>query len=76
MKKLILSVDDLRVESFHALPAVRRNGGTVNAHAATLYGLTCDSCPYNTDWVAYTCNGGQSCQGMCFSDNCFETRDC
>jgi hypothetical protein len=99
MKKLVLSVDELRVESFSTSPAMQgRHGGTVRArehshggecltrpvdeytvHGCTFDQTQCnatcagDTCPYGTEWGAYSCNE-LSCAGACVSDNC-ETFD-
>jgi hypothetical protein len=58
MKKLILSVDSLRIESFITSPAMRQQGGTVRAHGFTA----------NLEY--YTCGWLQSCMYVCESDGC------
>lgn len=58
VKKLILRVDALRVESLTTSPAMRKQAGTVRAHG------------YTDQFEYYTCGWLQSCMYVCESDGC------
>lgn len=62
MKKLILDLDTLHVDTFEASPAVRAEGGTVEAYEFT-EGASC----WGT--CGYSC-GGTCGQGTCYGETC------
>lgn len=80
MKKLSLTLEELRVESFDTTPAEKKRKGTVFGEQCTCYtNCTCPGCPtcdytcgdtcddYTCVSCAYTCaNGGCTPVKMCF----------
>jgi hypothetical protein len=72
MKKLVLAVDDLRVESFETSRADGNSRGTVRGHATLAmdtcknsyclpctteeFGFTCETCRWNWSCDVWTCS--------------------
>lgn len=81
--KLRMSLDDLRVETFHTLPETRAEAGTVQAHASgfdgdTCFGPSCRNCPgtggvSGVPTCAATCP--QTCVNTCDDATCAYTCD-
>ena len=68
MKKLSLTLDDLRVDSFHTADA-RQEKGTVFGEACTCpTDCTCPGCPTCDATCPYTCE--QTCPNTCDQYTC------
>ncbi len=79
MKKLSLSLDALRVESFDTTAAEPKPKGTVFAEQCTCYtNCTCPGCPtcYNT--CEYTCDDNTciTCVNTCANSGCTQYQPC
>jgi hypothetical protein len=84
MKKLILSVDALCVESFSTLPAIQGRRGTIEAHGfprppdnddgITIYGCTFDQTHCNPTCAGDTCPyGSEMGAWTCDDQSCVGT---
>ena len=69
MRKLQLTLDTLQVQSFETTPALRRAGGTVDAHETFESECVCgsDNCP--APCTGRTC-GGCDTPGFTCEDHC------
>lgn len=67
MRKLKLSVEDLRVESFHAVGAAA-NAGTVVGHTGKSWcesDSVCDTCPLSCNGSCESCETCVTCEVSC-----------
>ncbi|HEX8691979.1 MAG TPA: hypothetical protein VF746_06150 [Longimicrobium sp.] len=83
MKKLSLSLDELRVDSFQTTPAEPESRGTVIGQQCTcVTACTCPGCPTcdNTcpNTCAYTCDDNTciSCANTCANTGCTRYQIC
>lgn len=75
MKKLSLKLDDLKIESFETLEAVKAARGTVAGNANTL-GNTCECITDDEPSCAYTCGILPGTTGPAFGPKTYDCPAC
>ena len=68
MKKLCLTLDDLRVDSFHTSAGQQKEGTVYGEQCTCPTACTCPGCPTCDATCPYTCE--QTCANTCGQETC------